>query len=55
MASIKEMRLRLARLQESDAEAQKIQVKELKVGLGKYVDINRVLHHQKLPFVPGII
>ena len=55
MASIREMRLKLAELQESDTEAQKIRVEELKKGLGKYVDVNRVLHYQKLLFVPEII
>ena len=45
------MRLRLAELQESDAEAQKIRAEELKKGLGEYVDVNGVLHHQELPFV----
>ena len=49
------MRLRLAKLQELDAEAQKIRAEELKKGLGKYIDVNGVLHHQGLPFVPKII
>ena len=49
------MRLRLAKLQESDVQAKKIKAEEPKKGLGKYVDVNRVLHHQKLPFVLKII
>ena len=49
------MRLRLAKLQESDAEAQKIRADELKEGVSKYVNVDRVLHHQGLPFVPEII
>ena len=49
------MRLRLAKLQESNAEAQKIRAEELKKGLGKYVDFDGMLHHQGLPFVPEII
>ena len=54
-ASIGGMRLRLAELQESDAEAQKIRAEELKEGLDEYVDVDGVLHHQGLPFVPEII
>ena len=50
-ASIGGMRLRLAELQESDNEAQEIQAE----GLDGYEDVNRVLHHQELPFVPEII
>ena len=49
------MRLRLAELQKSDAEARKIRTEELKEGLDEYVDFDEVLHHQKLPFVPEII
>ena len=49
------MRLRLAKLQESDAEAQKIRAKELKKGLDKYVDVDGVLHYQELPFLSEII
>ena len=45
------MRLRLAELQESDKEAQKIRVE----GLDGYEDVDGVLHHQELPFVPKII
>ena len=33
--------MRLAELQKSDAEAQKIRAEELKEGLGKYVDVGR--------------
>ena len=44
-ASIREIRLKLANLQESDAKAQKIRIEELKKGLDKYVDVNRVLCH----------
>ena len=49
------MRLRLAELQESDTEALKIRVEELKEGLDKYVNIDGVLHYQRLPFIPEII
>ena len=52
-ANIGRMRLRLAELQESDEEAQKLRAtEELQKGL---TDIDRVLHHQGLPFVPEII
>ena len=55
-ASIGGMRLRLAKLQKSDKKAQKLRATaELKKGLGEYVDVDRVLHHQELPFVPEII
>ena len=54
-ASIGGMRLKLAELQESDAEAQKIRTEELKKSLDEYVDVDGVLHHQGLPFVPEII
>ena len=50
-ASIGGMRLRLAELQESDKEAQKIREE----GLDEYVDVDGVLHHQGLPFVPEVI
>ena len=46
------MRLRLAELQESDTEAQKIKAEGLKEG-GE--DVDGVLHHQGLSFVPEII
>ena len=42
------MRLRLSELQESDDEARKIRAKELK---NDYKEVDRVLHHQGLPFV----
>ena len=45
------MSLRLAELQESDKEAQKIRAE----GLDRYEDVNRVLHYQGLRFVPEII
>ena len=52
-ASIGGMRLRLAELQESDEEAQKLRAtEELQEG---WTDIDGVLHHQGLPFVPKII
>ena len=44
-ANIGGIRLRLAELQESDVKAQKIRADELKEGLGKYVDVNKVLHN----------
>ena len=50
-ASIGGMRLRLAEFQESDKETQKIRAE----GLDRYKDVNRVVHHQGLPFVPEII
>ena len=49
--NISGMRLRLAKLQELDAEAQKIRAE----GLDRYEDVDKVLHHQGLPFVPEII
>ena len=49
--SISGMRLRLAELQESDDKARKIRVK----GLNGYEDVDGVLHHQGLPFIPEII
>ena len=45
------MRLRLAKLQESDEEAQKIKAE----GLDEYVDVDGVLYYQGLPFVPEVI
>ena len=45
------MRLRLSELQESDPEARKIRAE----GLDGYEDIDGVLHHQGLSFVPKII
>ena len=47
------MRLRLAELQESDKEARKVRATgKLQAG---WEDINGVLHHQGLPFVPEAI
>ena len=52
-ASIGGMRLRLAELQESDDEARKLRAtEELQEG---WTDIDGVLHHQGLSFVPEII
>ena len=48
-ASIGSIRLRLQALQEIDSKAQELRVKE------GYQDINGVLHHQGLPFVPKAI
>ena len=45
------MRLKLSKLQESDKEAQKIRAE----GLDGYEDINRVLHYQRLLYVPKAI
>ena len=50
-ANIGGMRLRLAELQESDEEAQQIRAE----GLDGYEDVDGVLHHQGLPFVPEVI
>ena len=55
MANIRIISLKLAELQESNAETQKIRIKELKQGLGKYINIDRVLHYQALLFIPEII
>ena len=46
------MRLRLLELQESDNEARKIRAKGLK---SDYKELDGVLHHQGLPFVPKAI
>ena len=46
------MRLRLSELQESDDEARKIRAERLKSG---YEEVDGVLHHQGLPFVPETI
>ena len=46
------MRLRLSELQKSDIEAQKVRAEELKDGWKKF---DRVLHHQRLLFIPEII
>ena len=50
--SIRAMRLRLSELQESDNKAQKIRAERLK---NDYEEVDGVLHHQRLPFVPEII
>ena len=46
------MRLRLLELQESDDEAWKIRAKRLK---SNYKEVDGVLHHQELPFIPKAI
>ena len=46
------MSLRLAKLQDSDKKTRKIRAKELKED---WNDEDRVLHHQLLSFLPGII
>ena len=45
------MSLRLSELQESDPEARKIRAEDL----DGYENIDGILHHQGLPFVPEII
>ena len=50
-ANIRRMRLKLAELQESDIETEKIRAKELKKGLDKYVNVNKVVHYQRLLFL----
>ena len=50
--SIGAMRLRLLELQESDNEARKIRAEGLK---NDYEEVDGVLHHQGLPFVPEAI
>ena len=45
------MRLRLAELQESDEEARRIRAE----GLNRYEELDGVLYHQGLPFVPEAI
>ena len=50
-ASIGEMRLKVAELQESDEEARNFRAESL----NSWEEFNRVLHHQGLPFVPEII
>lgn len=47
------MRWRLQELQEEDLEAQKIWAEKL--GKDSWEDLNGVLHHQGLPYVPEII
>ena len=46
------MRLWLAKLYEWDNKVQKIRVERLKNG---YEEIDRVLYHQRLPFIPEVI
>ena len=50
-ASISGIRLRLAKLQESNNKAQKTWVE----GIDGYKNVNRVLHYQELPFISKII
>ena len=50
-ATIGEMRLRLAELQESDKEARKIRTESL----NRYKELDGVLYYQGLPFVPKVI
>ena len=50
-ASIGGMRLRLSELQESDEEARRIRAE----GLNGYEELDGVLYHQELPFVPEAI
>lgn len=45
------MKLGLAKLQKLDQKAQKIRVK----GLNGYKKVYKVLHYQKIPFIPKII
>ena len=45
------MRLRLAELQELDKEARKIKAK----GLNEFKELDGILYHQGLPFVPKAI
>ena len=45
------MRLRLAELQESDEESQRIRAE----GLNRYEELDGVLYHKGLPFVPEAI
>ena len=52
-ASIGGMSLRLSELQESDPETQELRSK--KQLPDSWEDINGILHHQELPFVPEII
>ena len=46
------MHLRLSKLQKSDDEGRKIRAEEMK---DDYEEVDRVLHHQGLPFVPEAI
>ena len=49
--NISGMRLRLAKLQESDKEAQRIKAE----GLNGYKELDGILYHQGLPFIPKAI
>ena len=49
------MRLRPAKLQESNIKAQKIRIEKLTESLDGYKYVNRVLHHYRLPFMPIMI
>ena len=51
MASIGSMRLRLQELQETNSEAQELRQQ----GREGYEEVDGVLHHQGLPFVPEAI
>ena len=46
------MRLQLAKLQELDDKTQKMRAKGLK---NQYEEVDGVLHHQRLPFIPEAI
>ena len=52
-ASIGSMRLRLPELQKSDPEVQELKSKEQLPD--SWEDIDRVLHHQRLPFISQVI
>ena len=55
-ANISDLRLRLQELQEEDKQAWKIRVEQLgQLEKEDWKNINRVLHHQGLPYVPEII
>ena len=47
--------MKLGKLQGSNTKTQKIRSEELKKGLDRYKEIDRVLRYQRLPFVPEII
>ena len=46
------MHMRLQKLQETDLEAQEIRATQLQKG---WEEVDRVLHHQKLSYVPKIV
>ena len=54
-ASIGRISFKLPKLQESNGKTQKIRAKKLTKDLNRYKDVNRVLHHQELLFLPKII